>query len=74
MIKGVTHAHLGPKIGIILNFRHPLFPNPVSWVGLFFVASYSKIALIFKTELIDSKFVRETQLVKSMRFFFSNFE
>ena len=41
MIKGVTHAHLGP----IWYHKCPLFPKPVSWFGLFFAVSYSKQAL-----------------------------
>jgi hypothetical protein len=27
------------------TFIHPLFPKPVSWLGLFFAVSYSKLAL-----------------------------
>ena len=29
------------------NFKCPLFPKPVSWLGLFLAVSYSKLALIF---------------------------
>ena len=41
MIKGVTHAHLGP----IWYHPKPQFSKLVSWLGLFFAASYSKTAL-----------------------------
>ena len=45
MIKGVTHAHLGPIWYHSETSERPLFPKPVSWLGLFFAASYSKTVL-----------------------------
>ena len=50
MIKGVSHAHLGPiwyhsEPG---TSRFPLFPKAVSGHELFFAFPYSKLALVAK--------------------------
>jgi hypothetical protein len=34
------------------TFRHTLIPKPVSWLGIFFVSSYSKTALAQFFELV----------------------
>jgi hypothetical protein len=52
MIKGVTHAHLGP----IWYHSEPsdvpyVFQKSVSWLGLLFAVSYSKPALMFQALL-----------------------
>ena len=43
MIKGVIHARR--------SFRYPLFPKPVSWLGLFFTISYKSFESNFKKTL-----------------------
>ena len=45
MIKEVTHAHLGPIWYQTEPSDVPLFPKPVSGLGLFLAVSYSKQAL-----------------------------
>ena len=45
MIKGVTHAHLGP-IGNIQNLQTIPIIQTSFLVGTFFAASYSKTALV----------------------------
>ena len=46
MIKRVTHAYLGLRnLASSKTFWRPLFSKPVCCPGLFFAASYSKIAL-----------------------------
>ena len=41
----------GINLVLFRTFRHPLFPKPVSWLRLFFAASYSKIALGINLQL-----------------------
>ena len=46
MIKGVSHAHLGPIwYHSDPSDKYPLFPKPVTGHELFFADSYSKPAL-----------------------------
>ena len=46
------NVHELPLLSLRINlvsfrtFRHPLFPKPVSWLGLFFATSYSKTAAL----------------------------
>ena len=63
-----AHAHLGPIRYIIQTLQTSPISQTSFLDGTFFAAFYSNIALIFKTELINSKFV------KSMRKIFSNLE
>ena len=45
MIKGVTHAHLGPIWYHSEPSDVPYSPNQFSWLGLFFAVFYRKMAL-----------------------------
>ena len=52
MMKGVTHAHLGP-ISIIQSFQMSPIPQTSFLLGTFFVASYSKTALAMFLWILD---------------------
>ena len=55
----MTPLIIQDQFGIIQNLQTSPISQISFLVGTFFVTSYSKIAVIFKTELINSKFVKK---------------
>ena len=69
----VLNKHDWPPLSFrihLVSFRYsrgPLFPNPVSWLGLFFAISYSKAALAIYVFHLENNFWRKLY-IKKMQF------
>jgi hypothetical protein len=50
-------------------FRRPLFPKPISWLGLFFATSYNKTALAAHAK---RQFERHKQILTQINLAFTN--